>query len=80
MNQQKQSNKKREHNAPLFKTCVSVNTDGNLIINHEWVDPGRLVAALKKTSYEHILASIVKHCMSESLVFDDKLNKLIKHI
>ena len=80
MNQPKQKNKKRERNAPLFKTCVSVNTDGNLIINHEWVDPNRLIAALEKTSYEHILASIVKHCMSESLVFDDKLNKLIKHI
>ena len=80
MTQQNQSNKKREHNAPLFKTCVSVTTDGNLIIDHEWVDPNRLIAALKKTSYEHILASIVKHCMSESLVFDDKLNKLIKHI
>ena len=80
MTQQKQRNKKREHNAPLFKTCVSVNTDSNLIINREWVDPNRLITALKKTSYEHILASIVKHCMSESLVFDDKLNKLLKHI
>ena len=80
MTQQNQSNKKRERNAPLFKTCVSVNTDGNLIIDHEWVNPNHLIAALEKTSYEHILASIVKHCMSESLVFDDKLNKLLKHI
>ena len=80
MTQQKQRNKKREHNAPLFKTCVSVNNNGNLIIDHEWVDPKLLVAALEKTSYRHILAAIVSHCMSESIGFDEKINKLLKHI
>ena len=80
MNQQKQNNKKREHNAPLFKTCVSVNDNGNLIIDHEWVDPNLLVIALEKTSYRHILASIVRHCMSESSGLDEKINKLLKHI
>ena len=80
MNQQKQSNKKREHNAPLFKTCISINNNGQLIIDHEWINPKKLTAALEKTSYKYILASIVSHCMSESLVFDEKINKLLKSL
>ena len=47
----KKANKKRELNAPLFKTCVSVDTNGQLIIDHEWVDPKKLLIALEKTSY-----------------------------
>ena len=33
----KKTNKKREHKAPLFKTVVSINNDGNLII-YELID------------------------------------------
>ena len=39
-------NKKREHNAPLFKTVVSINNDGNLIINHEYPNPKKIVERL----------------------------------
>ena len=83
MNQQKQSNKKRERNAPLFKTCVSVNTKGNLIIDHEWVNPAKLITSLsryKDDHYKHIFVAIINHCMSESLGFDEKLNKLLRQM
>ena len=80
MNQQKKSNKKRERIAPLFKTSVSINNNGQLITDHEWVDPKKLLEALDKIAYKHILASVVKHCLSESIGFDEKLNKLLKNI
>ena len=76
-------NKKREHNAPLFKTCVSIDTNGQLVIDHEWVDPKKLITALsiyKDDYYKHILSAIIKHCKAESLSFDDKLNKLLKQM
>ena len=73
-------NKKREHEAPLFKTIVSVRTDGNLIIDHEWVNPEKIIERLNDTHYKYIISSIVKHCMSESINFDERLNKLIKRI
>ena len=76
-------NKKREHNAPLFKTCVSIDTNGQLVIDHEWVEPKNLIEALsiyKDDYYKHILSAIIKHCKAESLSFDDKLNKLLKQI
>ena len=76
-------NKKRERNAPLFKTCVAVNTKGNLIIDHEWVNPEKLIAALsgyKDDHYKHIFVAIINHCMSESLGFDEKLNKLLRQM
>ena len=76
-------NKNREHNAPLFKTCVSVNTKGNLIIDHEWVSPEKLIAALsgnKEDNNKHIFVAIINHCMSESLGFDEKLNKLLRQM
>ena len=41
-------NKKREHEAPLFKTVVSINTDGNLIINHEYPNPKTIVERLER--------------------------------
>tara|TARA_Y100000310_G_C20192862_1_gene583282 strand:- start:9 stop:251 length:243 start_codon:yes stop_codon:yes gene_type:complete len=78
MNQQKKSNKKRERIAPLFKTSVSINNNGQLITDHEWVDPKKLLEALDKIAYRHILASVIKHCLSESIGFDEKLNKLLK--
>ena len=76
----KKANKKRELNAPLFKTCVSVDTNGQLIIDHEWVDPKKLLIALEKTSYRYTSASIVRHCISDSVGFDEKINKLLKNI
>ena len=79
----KKRNKKREHNAPLFKTCVSIDTNGRLVIDHEWVDPKKLIDALsvyKDDYYKYILSAIVKHCQSESLAFDDRLNKLLKQV
>ena len=39
-------NKKRERNAPLFKTCVSIDTNGQLVIDHEWIEPKNLIEAL----------------------------------
>ena len=79
----KKGNKKREHNAPLFKTCVSIGTDGQLVIDHEWIEPKNLIEALsiyKDNYYRYILSAIIKHCKSESLSFDDKLNKLLKQM
>lgn len=79
----KKRNKKREHNAPLFKTCVSIDTSGRLVIDHEWVDPKKLIDALsiyKDDYYRYILSAIVKHCKSESMSFDDKLNKLLRQM
>ena len=76
-------NKKREHNAPLFKTCVSIGTDGQLVIDHEWIEPSKLIDALsiyKDDYYKHVLSSIIKHCKSESLSFDDKINKLLRQM
>ena len=73
-------NKKREYNAPLFKTVVSINNDGNLIINHEYPNPKKIVERLNDTHYKYIIASIVKHCMAESINFDERLNKLLKQI
>ena len=73
-------NKKREHNASLFKTVVSINNDGNLIINHEYPNPKKIVERLNDTHYKYIIASIVKHCMAESVNFDERLNKLLKQI
>ena len=79
MNQRKKPNKKREQNlAPLFKTCVSVNNHGQLITDHEWVDPKKLVEALDTVAYTHVLASVVRHCMSDSINFDKKLDSLLK--
>ena len=73
-------NKKREHNAPLFKTVVSINNDGNLIINHEYPNPKKIVERLNDTHYKYIISAIVKHCMAESVNFDERLNKLLKQI
>ena len=80
MNQQKNPNKKRELNAPLFKTSVSINSEGQLITDHEWVDPKKLIHVLDTISYKHILASVIRHCLSESVGFDEKLNKLLKSL
>ena len=79
----KKRNKKRERYAPLFKTCVSIDTNGRLVIDHEWVDPKKLIDALsiyKDDYYKYILSAIVKHCKSESVFFDDKLNKLLRQM
>ena len=73
-------NKKREHEAPLFITKVSINTDGNLIINHAYPNPKKIIEQLNDTHYKYIISSIVKHCMSESVNFDERLNKLLKQI
>ena len=73
-------NKKREHEAPLFITKVSINTDGNLIINHEYPNPKTIIERLNDTHYKYIISSIVKHCMSESVNFDERLNKLLKQL
>ena len=73
-------NKKREHYAPLFKTVVSINNDGNLIINHEYPNPKKIVERLNDTHYKYIISAIVKHCMAESVNFDERLNKLLKQI
>ena len=73
-------NKKSEHNAPLFKTVVSINNDGNLIINHEYPNPKKIVERLNDTHYKYIISAIVKHCMAESVNFDERLNKLLKQI
>ena len=73
-------NKKREHNAPLFKTVVAINNDGNLIINHEYPNPKKIVERLNDTHYKYIIASIVNHCMAESVNFDERFNKLLKQI
>ena len=84
-------NKKRERNAPLFITKVSINTiggnnlyltntDGNLIINHEYPNPKTIIERLDDTHYKYIISSIVKHCMSESVNFDERLNKLLKQL
>ena len=74
------ANKKRERSAPLFKTSVSINTNGKLIIDHEWVSPKKIIENLGNIKYKHTIASIVMHCMSESIVFDERLNKLLKNI
>ena len=73
-------NKKRERNAPLFITKVSINTDGNLIIYHEYPNPKSILERIDDTHYKYIISSIVKHCMSESVNFDERLNKLLKQI
>ena len=76
-------NKKRERYAPLFKTCVSIDINGQLVIDHEWVEPKKLLDALsiyKDDYYKYILAAIVKHCKSESINFDDKLRNLLRNI
>ena len=73
-------NKKRERNAPLFITKVSINTDGNLIVNHEYPHPKKIIERLDATHYKYIISSIVKHCMSESVNFDERLNKLLKQL
>ena len=73
-------NKKRERNAPLFITKVSINTDCILIINHEYPNPKTIIERLDDTHYKYIISSIVKHCMSESVNFDERLNKLLKQL
>ncbi len=50
-------NKKREHEAPLFITKVSINTDGNLIINHEYPNPKKIIEQLNDTHYKYIISS-----------------------
>ena len=80
MNQQKNRNKKRERYAPLFKTSVSINNNGQLITDHEWVDPKKLIQVLNRIAYKHILASVIRHCLAESISFDEKLNKLLKNL
>ena len=67
----------------MFKKCLSIDTNGRLVIDHEWVDPKNLIDALsiyKDDYYKYILSAIIKHCQSESLTFDDKLNKLLKQV
>ena len=56
-------------------------SDGNLIINHEYPNPKTIIERLEKdTHYKYIISSIVKHCMAESVIFDERLNKLLKQI
>ena len=67
----------------MFKTSVSIATNGRLVIGHELVAPKKLIDALsiyKDDYYKYILSAIIKHCQSESLTFDDKLNKLLKQV
>ena len=40
--------KKRESEALLYKLEVQLNSDGNLMFNYEWVNPRKLLDALKK--------------------------------
>ena len=56
------------------------SNDGNLIINHEYPNPKKIVERLNDTHCKYIIASIVKHCMAESVNFDERLNKLLKQI
>ena len=53
-------NKKRERNAPLFITKVSINTDGNLIINHEYPNPKTIVERLERERNDESVIHEVK--------------------
>ncbi len=64
-------------------TFVPLNVadaNGNLIINHEYPNPKTIIERLDDTHYKYIISSIVKHCMSESVNFDERLNKLLKQL
>ena len=62
---------------------MSIDTNGQLVIDHEWIEPKNLMDAMaiyKDDYYKHILSAIIKHCKSESVLFDDKLNKLLRQM
>ena len=73
MKQQKLRNKKREHEALLYKLEVKINTDGNILFNYDWVKPEHILDNLKKYEYKHIICSIVRHCLSNGYKLDDEL-------
>ena len=75
--------KKREREALLYKLEVQLNSDGNLMFNYEWVNPSKLLDALKKyKSYDakHILCSIIRHCVSNSHALDSEIKYLLRNI
>ena len=70
-------NKKREHEALLFKLEVGLNTDGNILFNYDWVKPELVVESLKDYEHAHIISAIIRHCLSNGYKLDNELNYLL---
>ena len=80
MSQQKLRNKKREHEALLYKLEVKINNDGNILFNYDWVKPERIVDNLKDYEFKYILSAIVRHCLSNGYKLDEELKYLLRNI
>lgn len=74
--------KKRGGNetSPLYSLTVSLNRDNCIVIDHEWINPEKLVQGLKTfKTYDdsYTLAAIINHCKSTAPRIEDELKKLI---
>jgi|TARA_Y100000296_G_scaffold37868_1_gene43803 hypothetical protein len=80
MSQQKLRNKKREHEALLYKLEVKLNSDGNILFSYDWVKPEHILDNLKKYEYKHVICALIRHCLSNGYKLDDELKYLLRNI
>ena len=80
MSQQKLRNKKREHEALLYKLEVKLNSDGNILFSYDWVKPEYILDNLKKYEYKHVICALIRHCLSNGYKLDDELKYLLRNI
>tara|TARA_R100000789_G_C3000605_1_gene148694 strand:- start:188 stop:430 length:243 start_codon:yes stop_codon:yes gene_type:complete len=80
MSQQKLRNKKREHEALLYKLEVKINSGGNILFSYDWVKPEHILDNLKKYEYKHVICALIRHCLSNGYKLDDELKYLLRNI
>jgi hypothetical protein len=80
MSQQKLRNKKREHEALLYKLEVKINNGGNILFSYDWVKPEHILDNLKKYEYKHVICALIRHCLSNGYKLDDELKYLLRNI
>ena len=80
MTRQKLSNKKREHEALLYKLEVKINSGGNILFSYDWVKPEHILDNLKKYEYKHVICALIRHCLSNGYKLDDELKYLLRNI
>ena len=80
MSQQKLRNKKREHEALLYKLEVKINSDGNILFNYDWVKPDHILNNLKDYDFKHVICALIRHCLSNGYKLDDELKYLLRNI
>ena len=74
------SNKKREHEALLFRLEIGLNTDGNILFNYDWVKPEKVIEAMEDHEYRHTVSAVIRHCLSNSHKLDHDIKNLLRNI